>query len=100
MGKDGREDDAPALMVTADEFGAPDGKRRQMFADVLRSTAVASAGYCCLGCLPPAAYGLAQITAPSREALSQYDPPRNPLQDAAFAQGMAVGMVGRWAAPS
>jgi len=94
MGKDGQENDAPALMVPGDALGgAPDGNRRQMFAEVLRSTAVASAGCVCLGCLPHAAYGLAQITTPSREALSKYDLPRNQLQDAAFAQGMAVGMV-------
>ena len=41
---------------------------------------------------PNAALALAQITAPSQEQLKLYDLPRNALQDAAFAQGMASGM--------
>ena len=66
--------------------------RRRAFSDVLsRSAAVAACG--CLGCAPRAAHGLAQIVPPSLDALSPYDQPRNMLQDAAFAQGMAVGMV-------
>ena len=42
--------------------------------------------------IPNAALALAQITAPSQDQLKQYDLPRNALQDAAFAQGMASGM--------
>lgn len=38
------------------------------------------------------AHGLAQIAAPSAEAAAAYDLPRNQILDAAFAQGMAVGM--------
>jgi len=43
--------------------------------------------------LPQPAHGLAQITTPLPEALIGFDSPRNPFMDAAFAQGMAVGMV-------
>ena len=42
--------------------------------------------------IPNAALALAQITAPAPDQLKQYDLPRNALQDAAFAQGMASGM--------
>ena len=41
---------------------------------------------------PNAALALAQITAPAPDQLKLYDLPRNALQDAAFAQGMASGM--------
>ena len=42
--------------------------------------------------IPNAALALAQIMAPAPDQLKQYDLPRNALQDAAFAQGMASGM--------
>lgn len=64
--------------------------RRSMLSSMLLSTSAAACS-CCLGVAP--AHGLAQIAPPPLESLKQYDLPRNPLQDAAFAQGMAVGMV-------
>lgn len=70
--------------------------RRQVFSDVLsRSASVAATCACCYSplFLPQPAHGLAQITTPTSEALAGFDPPRNPFMDAAFAQGMAVGMV-------
>jgi len=65
--------------------------RRQMFGDILR---VATCG-CTLGTYssPHAAHALAQIVTPNQDATTLYDLSRNPLTDAAFAQGMATGMV-------
>jgi len=74
-----------------DEYDNRSGlNRRQMFSEVLLRTASICS---CVTCAPHSAYGLAQITAPSEEILKQYDLPRNQLMDAAFAQGMATGMV-------
>lgn len=72
--------------------GAGAVSRRQMFSGVLLRSAAAACG--CLGCAaaPRAAWSLAQITGPPPEALELYDLPRNSLQDAGFAYGMAVGM--------
>jgi ubiquinone/menaquinone biosynthesis C-methylase UbiE len=64
-----------------------------MFADILKTTAAAACACTGFALSPHAAYGLAQITAPASELVEAYDLPRNLLQDAAFAQGMAVGMV-------
>lgn len=70
--------------------------RRRMLSGALRSAFFCGAGGgSACGCLSPrAAYGLAQITAPPPEGLAAYDLPRNDFRDAAFAQGMSVGMVG------
>ena len=57
--------------------------RRDLFTKAASLTALA---------FPNAALALAQITAPAPDQLKQYDLPRNALQDAAFAQGMASGM--------
>lgn len=62
--------------------------RRQMFADVLQF----SAGCACLGSFPCPAHGLAQIANPPPDVLATYDLKRNQMQDANFAQGMALGM--------
>mmetsp|Transcript_37877 Transcript_37877/g.38340 ORF Transcript_37877/g.38340 Transcript_37877/m.38340 type:complete len:349 (+) Transcript_37877:86-1132(+) len=67
----------------------PNQYRRQMMLDVLRQSASAVT---ILGVFPRVSHGLAAITSPSLETLTKYDLPRNFLQDAAFAQGMAVGM--------
>ena len=68
-----------------------DPKRRQMFGDVLR---VATCGCTLAGCYSPhTAYALANIISPDQEAKTLYDVSRNNLMDAAFAQGMATGMV-------
>jgi ubiquinone/menaquinone biosynthesis C-methylase UbiE len=56
-------------------------------------TAAAVGGGCCCCCSPEPALALAQITAPPLEQSKLYDLPRNAFKDAAFAQGMAVGMV-------
>lgn len=66
--------------------------RRQVFADVLQLSVTAASTVCCTSCFPRTASALAQITKPSVEALATYDPSRNQAMDAAFAQGMAVGM--------
>lgn len=63
-----------------------------MFTDILKTTTAACTA-CACAFSPHAAYGLAQITAPSSTLVQTYDLPRNGLQDAAFAQGMAIGMV-------
>lgn len=76
--------------IDLDDAVAPDAKRRLMFADVVLKATAACA---CTLMSPHAAYGLAEITAPPSELVQAYDLPRNMLQDAAFAQGMAVGMV-------
>ncbi|VEU33668.1 unnamed protein product [Pseudo-nitzschia multistriata] len=70
--------------------------RRHFFSDVFsQSASMAAMCSCCSSplLLPQPAHGLAQITTPSREAIGAFDPPRNAFMDAAFAQGMAVGMV-------
>ena len=69
--------------------------RREMFSDVISRSSIMIGGAVGCGCCfhPNAAYGLAQITTPASENLELYDLPRNVLQDAAFAQGMAVGMM-------
>lgn len=97
---DGHQETASFLDRTAagrpDEGCGPDLGRRRMFLDVLlRSAAFAGAACGCVVCAaaPLPAHGLAQIVSPPSAALAAFDPPRNPLQDAAFAQGMAVGMV-------
>ena len=61
--------------------------------DIIQGSGNAVMAGCCWSCTPYAAHGLAQLSSPSPEVLSLYDLPRNPLKDAAFAQGMAVGMV-------
>ena len=72
----------------------PFSTRRQMFSDFLIRSTTAATVCGCLSCSAPhAAYGLAQIKTPPSEAIRLYDLPRNQLQDAMFAQGMAVGMV-------
>ena len=75
------------------EFGTPfnsnSHNRRTMLSTLFQAATL-------LGCscaMPHTAYGLAQITPPPTEALTAYDLPRNPLQDAMFAQGMSMGMV-------
>ena len=65
--------------------------RRQFFSDVVIGSASAALCGCCA--MPHAAYGLAQITSPAKSSLELYDLPRNKLIDAAFARGMANGMV-------
>lgn len=63
--------------------------RRQMFGDVVKLTT----GCLCICGSPRASYGLAKLVTPSQELLEMYDVARNPINDAAFAQGMAFGMV-------
>ena len=53
---------------------------------------VALAAPACLCCRPAPACALARLAPPPPESLDLYDLPRNALKDAAFAQGMAVGM--------
>lgn len=92
-------DEKPTIILEDEKspFGSNSLKnRRQVFLDVLcRSVSAASICGCCSSTLflPQPAHGLAQITTPLPEALVGFDPPRNPFMDAAFAQGMAVGMV-------
>ena len=64
--------------------------RRQVFLDILRQSASAVT---VIGGFPRVSHGLAAITIPPLESLTKYDLPRNFLQDAAFAQGMSVGMI-------
>jgi len=78
--EDKREDNSSTTTTT----------RRQVFADAASAlVTTTTASFCSLGCCPSPAYGLAQITKP---LVSKYDLERNPLQDAAFAAGMASGM--------
>lgn len=68
--------------------------RRQMFADTIQftsSVAVTTFGGCL--CCPNPAFALAKFATPPKDAVATYDVSRNALQDAAFAQGMASGMV-------
>ena len=65
----------------AEDCDSPTSRR-----DLLKAASLTIATF------PNAALALAQITAPSQEQLKLYDLPRNALQDAAFAQGMASGM--------
>ena len=60
--------------------------------DAISTVATVGATACCCCCNPVPALALAQITAPPPDQLKMYDLPRNVLRDAAFAQGMAVGM--------
>jgi len=83
------ESSFPSILDVSNESGQL--TRRKMFSDLLLRSSTASVA-CCLCCSAPA-YGLAQITAAPSESLKMYDLPRNPLQDAMFAEGMAVGMV-------
>jgi ubiquinone/menaquinone biosynthesis C-methylase UbiE len=64
--------------------------RRQVFFDILRQSVSAVT---VIGGFPRVSHGLAAITSPPLESLTKYDLPRNLLQDAAFAQGMSVGMI-------
>jgi len=51
-------------------------------------------GCTCAACIgEQKADAMAQLVAPGSEVLQKYDAPRNPAVDAAFAQGMAYGMV-------
>ena len=65
----------------AEDCDSPTSRR-----DLLKAASLTALAF------PNAALALAQITAPSQEQLKLYDLPRNALQDAAFAQGMASGM--------
>lgn len=66
--------------------------RRKAISGFVGTAATTTA--CCCCCLPSnPAFALAQLTAPPADSLQQYDLPRNALQDAAFARGMAVGMM-------
>jgi len=64
--------------------------RRKWFSEALLRSGMTIAACGC--CTTAPAYGLAQFTTPPSESLQKYDLPRNPLQDAMFAQGMAIGM--------
>jgi hypothetical protein len=57
-----------------------------------RDLFVKAATVACGCCLPDAAVAMAPIKAAAPDQLKLYDLPRNQLQDAAFAQGMASGM--------
>jgi len=69
-------------------------ERRQMFGDILKVTTVSVGCLCCGNSFPQSANALAQIVSPNIDSQALYDVSRNPLMDAAFAQGMATGMVG------
>jgi len=92
--------DAPTLMKNeynnnnnkGEEEYSTSNTRRRVIKNAASSfglVAAASSFGCSLGCCPPPAYGLAQLTKPST---TEYDVARNSLQDAAFAAGMASGM--------
>ena len=73
---------ASISMAAAD--GDASTSRRDLF--------VKAATVACGCCLPDAAVAMAPIKAAAPDQLKLYDLPRNQLQDAAFAQGMASGM--------
>lgn len=87
------DEDHSSLPITRNFDGSMATTRR----DVLQKASsglvgAASAVTACCCCCPDPALALAQITAPPADQLKEYDLPRNSFQDAAFAQGMAIGM--------
>lgn len=98
---------AVRMAASGKELGGgadPEVDRRRWLGGVARTASlVGGAAACSTGCCSPrAAYGLATIALPAPEAAAAYDVARNQVQDAMFAQGMAIGMVDyeREAAPA